>query len=814
MKLLFATLITLFIFTGFASAQTAPAPNVTINGTLVDSVAKAPMSFVTITLKDAKTGQAIRAVASKDNGTFTVKAAPNKSYQLALVFIGYKNKTIKVAVGDHDADLGKVLMLPTSQGLKEVSITATKPLVKQEIDRISYDVQADPETKTQNVLDMLRKVPLLTVDASDNIQLKGNSNYKILINGKESSLVAHNPSDVFKSMPASSIQKIEVITTPPAKYDAEGLTGIINIITNKKVDQGYNASVNMRYNSVYGPGGGVSLNLKEGKFGLSMYSGGSDRKAIHSTSQNSLQTFGDFPSDLEQSSTGTQTGHFLYNSEQLSYEIDTLNLLTATFDVNGATFNNSTNLLSKTFDQAGALTQRYQQSGFGSNKWNGFDVGVNYQLGFKNNKDRLLTLSYKYSNSPNSQFNNLNIFDRFNYGQPELQQNNNTGTREQTFQADYVHPLKKLNIEGGLKAILRNNFSDFETADLDNVSNAYVNNPAADNNFNYKQDIYSFYNTYQLNLKDWAFKGGVRIENTVVRANFVTENTPVNQNYTNVIPSVSIQRKFKGSSINFGFTNRIQRPDIGELNPFVDSLNTKFISTGNPNLRPVLNHNFEVNYSKFGKGYINLGLSYSFANNTIQNVTRLLDTVTYTTFQNVGSDKNLGANVSVNYPITKKLNININSSISYVFLRGFINGELYSNDGVQGYTFAYAGYRFNDTWRAGINGGFYSANVLLQGKSSAYIFSSLSASKDILKKKASLYVSVSNPFSQYRKYTSYTRDVDFYRSSVSENPYRTINLGFSYRFGKLKAEIKKNQHGIENDDLKGGNKGGDTGGSK
>lgn len=810
MKPFLAALITLFI-AHFASAQTAPAPEVIVKGTLIDSVTQTPMSFVTITLKDAKTGQAIRAVASRDNGTFTVRAARSKSYQLALVFIGYKNKAVNVTVGDLDIDLGNVLMLPTSKGLQEVSVVATKPLVKQEIDRISYDVQADPETKTQNVLDMLRKVPLLTIDANDNIQLKGNSNYKILINGKESSLVAHNPSDVFKSMPASSIVKIEVITTPPAKYDAEGLAGIINIITNKKVDQGYNASINTRYNSVYGAGGGASLTLKEGKFGLSMYSGGSDRKGVHNSSQNSLQTFGNSPSDLEQSSNSTNDGHFLYTSEQLSYEIDTLNLVTASFDANGATFNNFNNLFSQTFDPTGALTQSYRQSGVGSNHWSGLDFGVNYQLGFKSNKDRLLTISYKYSKSPNGQNNNIDIFDRYNYGQPALQQHNNTGTREQTFQADYVHPLKKLNIEGGLKAILRNNFSDFETGDLDTMTNTYINSTAASNNFNYKQDIYSLYNTYQLNLSNWAFKGGVRIENTVVHAIFLTVNMPVDQNYVNVIPSVSIQRKFKGSSINFGFTNRIQRPDISQLNPFVDSVNAKFISTGNPNLRPVLNHSFEVNYSKFGKGYVNLGLSYSFANNTIQNLTTLLGDASYTTYQNVGSNKVLGANISANYPITPKWNINVNSSMSYVFLRGFINDELYSNHGAQGYAFAYTGYKFTDTWRAGINGGFYSANVLLQGKSSAYVFTSLSTSKDILKKKASFFLSVNNPFTQYRSYHSYTRDVNFYQASVSQNPYRTINVGFSYRFGKLNSDIKHNKRGIENDDQKGSNKSGDSG---
>ena len=186
--------------------------------------------------------------------------------------------------------------------------------------------------KPLNVLDMLRKVPLITIDANDNIQLKGNGDYKILINGKPSSLVAHNPSDVFKAMPASNIEKIEVITTPPAKYDAEGLAGIINIITKKKIDQGYNGSINIRENTVYGPGGGGSLTVKEGKFGLSAYVGYGNRVRAVSFSDNTLQTFSPVQSNLSQTGNSAAMGNFFYSSVELSYEIDTLNLVTASFD--------------------------------------------------------------------------------------------------------------------------------------------------------------------------------------------------------------------------------------------------------------------------------------------------------------------------------------------------------------------------------------------------------------------------------------------------------------------------------------------------
>jgi outer membrane receptor for ferrienterochelin and colicin len=187
--------------------------------------------------------------------------------------VGYGNKTIAVNGNGPDVNIGKVSLAASSSQLKEVSVTAARPLMKQEVDRISYDIQADPDSKALSVLDMMRKVPLLTVDGNDNIQLKGSGNYKILINGKESALVAKNPSDILKSMPATNIEKIEVITTPPAKYDAEGLAGIINIVTKRNADQGYNIGFNSRFNTVFGAGYNINGTVKQGKFGASFFGG-------------------------------------------------------------------------------------------------------------------------------------------------------------------------------------------------------------------------------------------------------------------------------------------------------------------------------------------------------------------------------------------------------------------------------------------------------------------------------------------------------------------------------------------------------------
>lgn len=788
------------------SAQTTQQL-LTVKGTAIDSAANQPLGWATVALLDAATQKSVKGGLTKEDGTFELQAAKGRSYLLTIASVGYSVKTVKISGSGAIVNLGKTLVSPAKNALKEVSITALKPIVRQEVDRISYDVQADPETKTQNVLDMLRKVPLLTVDASDNIQLKGESNYKILINGKPSSLVAHNPSDVFKSMPASSIQKIEVITTPPAKYDAEGLAGIINIITNKKIDQGYNGNVNLRYNSIYGPGGGISLNVKQGKLGVTNYTGYGYRKKTYSSSTSELDYFKPDSTFLRQSSTNSNSGRSIYTSTEISYEIDSLNLLTGSFDYNNWHSTNLSDQLSNEYDNIGTLLQRFRINNSGSNFNHGLDFGFNYQLGFKNNKQRLLTFSYRYSNNPGDNLTNVNIFDRLNYGLPSYIQQNNSGTREQTIQADYVHPLKDLTIEGGLKGILRKNTSDFETSDFDETTGTYINDPSSANNFVYDQNVYSLYNTYQYNKNDWGIKAGMRAEGTFINAHFISQASNLDRDYFNFVPSVSVQHKLKNNaSLTFGFTNRIQRPDIWTLNPFIDKSNPKFISTGNPNLVPVLSHSLEFNFSKYSKGGFNLGLSYNFSNNTIQRVTQLKDTVTFSTYQNLGSNKNLGLNGSINYPITKKINFNLNARLSQVWIRGYFNNQLYSNSGVVGYAFSYIGYKIADTWRAGVNVGYNSSYVSLQGRGSSNVFTGMSVSRDILNKKGSIFFNVNNPQSKNRTYSSYTRDPAFYQTSYSENPLRSFNFGFNYRFGKLKTEIKKNQRGIDNDDTKGAEK--------
>ncbi|QXV66983.1 TonB-dependent receptor [Mucilaginibacter sp. 21P] len=770
---------------------------ISIKGLVIDSAVNKPLGYVTVALTDAATNAPVKSVLSKDDGTFELTGIAPRAYKLNLVYIGYATKIINITADKKALDLGRILIAPTHNQLKEVSVVATKPLMKQEVDRLSYDVQADPEAKSVTALDMIRKVPLLSVDGNDNIKLRGSGNYKILLNGKESALMARNPSDILKAMPGTNIVKIEVITTPPAKYDAEGLAGIINIITQKKGDEGYNGSVNLNYNSIWGPRANLNLTVKKGKFGINAY-GGTGHRPKRPTDFFNQTDFLLQPSSVVQNGSRYGTGNNNYASAEVSFEADTLNLFTGTFNYyRGSNENGSTQYTTETNNN---VADSYTTTNNGNGVYRGADAGLNYQLGFKGNKERLLTASYKYSDNRN---NSLNYVSPGNT--TDFRQLNDAGAKEHTAQLDYVHPLTKLNVEVGGKMISRQNFSRFHT-DLKDATGNYMDNSGQANDFDYHQNVYSAYNSYTLKLTKWTFKAGARYERTEINANFISNGTNLDQSYTNVVPSFSMQRSLKNASVNFGFTQRIQRPGIFQLNPFVDSTNTKFISRGNPALRPAVNNNFELSYGNFAKGSLNISLSYSFANNTIQNLTSVDGTVTTTTFANVGKNKNLALDLNWQYPITTKFNVNVNAELMRVWLKGTFDNEFYTNSGYQGHVFTNGSYKFEKGYRVGVNVGFDSRYVLLQGVDNYYLGYGFNASKEFLNKKATLSLYANGPFSRFIKLDFYTRTNTFNTTTFNYQNFRSIGIGFNYKFGALSSSIKKNQRGINNDDSSGGAK--------
>lgn len=774
-----------------------------LKGVILDSLTQKPGEYFTVALK--KDSTVLKTVISDEQGKFSFSAVKEGKYTLILGSIGYQSKQISVKIAN-DIDLGKVNMKPQGNDLNEVSITASKPIIKQEPDRIVYDTQADPESKVLSVLDMMRKVPLLSVDADDNVKLKGTGNYRILINGKPSGVLTRDPKEFLRSMPANGVQKIEVITTPPSKYESEGLSGIINIITSKKVGNGYNGNVNARMQEPFSPGLNANLTLKQGNFGANLY-GGTGVWRVDGVKVIDIRNSRNVLPESKLYSLGYQkTDNFwAWGGGELSYEIDSLNLITAEINPYGGY--NQQDLAQRYDITNGADLGSYNMNSSTRYEWRGTDYTLNYQRGFKDKKEHLLTFSYKFFDNEEPQLNDVSFFNPVNYPLPlqNYRQNNNSKSREQTAQLDYINPFKIVTVEAGVKAILRSGKGDFQSLRFDDAANDYLLDTKQSNVYSNDQNIYGIYNTYTLKMRDWTFKAGARLEATYVTGLFESSNTTVKSDYFNLIPSISFNKTLKNSqSVSVGFTQRIQRPGIWDLNPFEDESRPGFIYFGNPNLEAVLSNNFELTYSNFKKGSLNVSLTYNFANNTQQRVFQFIEAenLTRVTSLNIGKDKLLGSNVNFNYPITPKWNLSLSGNLNYIWIEGMIDGKLAKNNGVTGYANFNTSYKFEKTWKATMSANYGAPNVMLQGQSNDYYYLGFGGSKDIIKDKLTFSASVANPFQKFRAYRSYTEGPNFTQERIRENYFRRIFCSLNWKFGKLEGSIKKSERSISNDDTK------------
>lgn len=775
----------------------------TIKGRVVGADHKA-IVFATIRIKKISNQKIISTAVADTSGRFTLTVYEQGDYLLKASSVEMDSLTQKITIPDQQViQLPDIVLNPSTKQLNNVTITSQGPLIRQEADRIVYNLQADPQSRVSSVLDMMRKVPYLSVDGDDNILLKGSSGYRVFVNGKPSGMMERNPKDVLRSIPASTIKSIEVITAPPSKYDAEGLAGLINIITNQEIANGYHGSVNISEKGpVGGPGIGGALTFKEGKLGLSALAGISRNNTPETSGELNRTTTGSTATKLKQYHTGLMNNHTEYAGLEFSFELDSLNLLSSQFNWSSS---KSGGRATRSSVLNGENTQQYNLYNDKGNKGIGLDAAINYQLGFKANKEQLLTISYRYMQSTNSLFNHMDLFDQINVDNPDYRQSNAESLEEQTVQADYIQPFKKLTIEAGLKGIFRANKSDFQYRNLNALTGEYEIEQARSNIFNNRQDVLAVYNSYNYRNDNWQFKAGVRAEKTIINGGFSSDNSELKQRYLNVVPAIVANRKFKDrSSLSLSFAKRIQRPAIAQLNPFVDRSNPNFEISGNPDLRPITSNLFQVSYLKSTKATLSIVLGYLYFNRVINAFSSFdpATNVTRTHYENYGKGRVFKTNIYINYPITDHWNVNLNSDVRYVTFYGIVDDISLKNSGFDVYVYASSGYSFKNGWRANADFTFKKAGILLPlGRTNGFTASSFSVNKDVIQNKLTLSAAVANPLTKYRYVNEQIIGPDFLQTTNNQSYYRRFSVSLNYRFGKLKEEIKKNKRGIKNDDL-------------
>jgi len=683
-------------------------------------------------------------------------------------------------------------------------------------------MEEDPEAKVNNTLEMLRKVPMITVDGDDNIQLKGSSNFVVYLNGKPSNLLrGQNVSAILKSMPANTIKNIEVITDPGARYDAEGISGIINIVTTRNVFQGYQGSVAANANTFGGFGGNTYLTVKTGKLGLTgNFSYNNNRRPGAELTSESENFINDMYRYEFSESKSRNRGTYTFGRLEASYEFDSLRLLSLGVDHYNSKSKNTSERIIEMQNMDRIQEYSYKTDGETRYNWGSTGLNLDYQRSTRK-KDELITLSYRFNDSPDGSevhsnardiTGNIPLYTRLNQWF-----DNNARTTEHSGQIDYVNPINpKHSIETGLKYIFRQNVSNVKQ--YEPANGEWVEAPPnVNNNFEHNSHIYAGYVGYAFKSAKFGVRTGLRAEGTKQDVKFrLDESRNFDIDYYNLVPSVTLSYQLKPTQqLRTGYNLRIFRPSIWYLNPYVDDTNPYNISYGNPNLVPQKAHNFNLNYSYFSVKYtLNASASYSYTNNAISNYSFIDPAdpdVRRSTYGNIGSNQTVGLYVTAGWTPNRTLRVNLNGGLNY---RDMKSAELdISNSGFSGNCYMNMQITLPKDLRINAMGQYQGRFVMLQGSQSALYMASIGINKDFLQKKLTVSLSCMSPYSKYLKVNMSTLTEYFATNMKQAMPYRQLSISVSYRFGNMTEGIKKAQRGITNDDVMGGSGGGNAGGS-
>ena len=769
----------MLMISGLLAAQNTANTSFQVKGILLDSLTQEGEPYATIKIvKKEAPAKALKMLVTDMKGQFQEKVPGTGNFVMTITSVGRTPivKDFSVKAGENLVDFGTLYIVDASNELGQVEIVAQKPLVKADIDKIEYNVQDDPDAQSNSVLEMLRKVPLVTVDGEDNIQVNGSSSFKVYVNGKPNNMMSNNPTEVLKSMPANSIKHIEVITNPGPKYDAEGVGGILNIVTVGSGLEGYTATFSANVSN-RGAGGGAFGTIKSGKLTVSArynynyndqprnYSSGSQHVTSEAVTENS--------SNLDYDGSNKGHGSFQSGSMEASYEIDTLRLVTMSFGLwgGGNKSNGSTDYIA-TFPENINAAPIYSYSAFNRSKssWYSIDGGVDYQRLFKV-KDRMLTFSYKINTRPQTSdsYTEYEIDKGYNPDWADylkrlrnLHNDGEQNTTEHTFQADYTTPIGKLHtLEAGAKYILRNNSSEDDRFDADDTGK-YEYNKEQSSHYKHLNDIIAAYLGYGLKVKRLSGRLGVRYEHTIQDVKYlVGRGEDFTKNFDDVVPSASIGYKLTDmSNLRLGYNMRIYRPGIWYLNPYLNDTDPSYISQGNSELDSEKSHAFNLSYSNFTQKFnINLSARYSFTNNSIENVTKLMpDTeieglknptgkdVLYSTYANIGKTRRASVSAYVNWNATPRTRIYMNMSGDYSYMEG---SEGMRNDGWSLFAYGGAQQTLPHDWRISLNVFGQTPWIMLQGKGSSFFDYGLSVNKSFLNKRLTLSAFASNFFKKY-----------------------------------------------------------------
>ena len=799
MKKLILAIVLLGLVPSIYAQRPGNTSDIVLSGKVLDNDDSFPLEYATVTLVNTKDPKAITGGITDQNGEFNI-TAPAGTYDIKVEFISFVPNIKKAQKLTENTSLGTIRLAMDAATLENVMVIAEKTTVEFKLDKQVYNVGKDLTVRGGTVSDVLDNVPSVSVDVEGNVALRGNDDIRILINGKPSGLVGLNSSDALRQLPAESIERVEVITSPSARYDAEGSAGIINIILRRSKLQGLNGALtaNGGYPETYGLSG--NINYRTGDFNFFTTAGYNNRGSLGNSFTKSL-----FPNG----NTVTETRTFdrqrkgLSGNFGLEYYINDNTSITGSIVIRDS---NNENLSENTIVQTGEVNTTSKRLSPEEED----DFTLQYSLNFDKNweNDGNLTIELQLEDSKEDEFTDIR-----NVGIDTQRETNQTLENQERFlaQVDFVQPIgEQHRFEAGYRGNFNELNTDYIVTQDDDNDGVFTLNTDLTNNLIYKEQINAFYTQWGSKIDKFNYLLGLRLEHTDIEVDQRTNNSFTNRDFTNLFPTVNLNYELtEKQTVSLGYNRRIRRARNRFINPFPSRTSQTVLFQGNPDINPSISNGLDLGYlNRMGKVTLSGSVYFRRSEDIFQFITKftgeqvevngvLVDEQVRTPI-NLSRNDRFGGEVTMTYSPSRKWRLNLNANLFRSETSGFFEETDFGNE--------------NTSWTVRLNNkytlpgkidwqtrmDYRGPSATAQGESDGIFTTSLAFSKDLFKEQASIALNVNDLFNS-RKRRSET-----FSPVIGESEFqwreRSINLSFTYRFNQKKKQQREGrQEGGEED---------------
>ncbi len=781
--------ILLIVYPGFKSIA-APSDGSRLVGRVLEEGKGEPAYFATVALLKPDSS-VVTGISADENGVFTLAGIKPGNYLLRVSLVGYDSKVVPnvvVPVEVGTIDLGVIYLQASSQNLDEVVITAERSMIVTDIDKTTITIGEDMLAASNTASDLLEKLPAVSVDENGAPMIRGKTNIVVLIDGKPSTLYGSDLATVLQTFPADLIDRIDVITTPSAKYEADGASGVIDIITKKATITGINGNGRLSLGTYNTHNANGNINYKGGKWVVRGSLNYQQNEVYNTRNLERLNLRSELPSTLFQEGTGSSKSRNFFGRIGANYDFDEKNSLGFSINHSRNANDNFSSTANETVLSDGGITQKFLRVNNGESDGDNNSYSLDYRRVFsESNHNLTVMVNYSTGNSDGrSEMEQQSDFDEWRRNQYSVRDN-----QSNTFygKVDFSWPVNKmLTVETGAhtRHNQRQNINNLYLYSVE--SQDYDLDDRLSNRFGYSDALISGYATATQKWNGWGVRLGLRLSNMTQHMDQISMDRKFSVHFLNFIPSLSVSRKIgENDMFRLNYSRKVQRPQADWLNPFTDVADPRNIRTGNPDLKPEFVHKMELGYSNY-QDIFGVGTRFfsDFSNNAITNL-RTIDAegVSYSRFDNIGRELSYGIDSDFSWKINPKVKLNASGR----FFRTEVVSRLAEIDNRR---WSYSG-NINGYFHLPLNlrGSAYVSyegpRAIAQGRRSGVFVANMTLRKDFMERKMIVSLTAQDLFLT-RVYKSYLKTPTYQQSSVWQRSNRYVGVAINYKFGKISAQ--------------------------